>query len=68
MNTVRSSPALVDGMIYIGSSDGFLYKLAADDGRMIWKYDAGAAVSDVEEDLSVGRFDVDADPAPGRLV
>ena len=44
-NTVRSSPALVDGVIYIGSSDGFLYALDALSGDLVWKYDAESPIA-----------------------
>lgn len=42
--TIRSAPALVDGVLYVGSGDGHLYAIDAADGRVLWRYDAGAAV------------------------
>ncbi|HKV39900.1 MAG TPA: PQQ-binding-like beta-propeller repeat protein [Blastocatellia bacterium] len=41
---VRSSPALVNGVIYFGSGDGNLYAVKADTGQMVWKFNAGSAV------------------------
>ena len=41
---IRSTPALVDGVLYVGSSDGHLYALSADNGRELWRFDAGSAV------------------------
>jgi outer membrane protein assembly factor BamB len=42
--TVRSTAALADGTVYVGSSDGFLYALAAVDGQERWRFDVGGAV------------------------
>lgn len=42
---VRSSPAILDGVVYVGSSDGFLYALDLRTGRMRWRYAAGSAVT-----------------------
>ena len=35
----------MDGTVYIGSQDGFLYALSAASGAQVWKYDAGANVA-----------------------
>src|SRR5271163_571689 len=35
---VFSSPAIADGMLYIGSSDHFLYALDAATGNLKWKF------------------------------
>jgi len=36
---VVSSPALSsDGILYVGSDDGYLYALQAADGKLVWKY------------------------------
>ena len=43
--SVRSSPAILDGTVYVGSTDGSPYALAEADGRLRWRYDAGSAVS-----------------------
>jgi len=57
---VISTPAVADGVVYIGSSDGCLYALSAAEGKLLWKYKvdtepqtgkqaqvlAGAAVTD----------------------
>jgi len=37
--SVQSSPAVVDGIVYIGSNDRNLYALDAETGTLIWKYD-----------------------------
>jgi outer membrane protein assembly factor BamB len=42
---VRSSPAIVDGVVYVGSSDGYLYALNERTGRMRWRYAGGSAVT-----------------------
>src|SRR3974377_1030756 len=42
---IRSSAGLVDGVVYFGSDDGYLYALKAGDGRLVWKLKTGGAVS-----------------------
>ena len=34
---VRLSPTLHEGSLYVGSDDGFIYKLQSSDGALIWK-------------------------------
>jgi outer membrane protein assembly factor BamB len=41
VSAVYSSPAVVDGKVYIGSSDGYIYCLDADTGSKIWSYKTG---------------------------
>ena len=45
---VYSSPAVVDGRVYVGSDDGYLYCLNAttttSEGLLIWKYQTGGPV------------------------
>jgi len=38
-NTVSSSPAVVNGVVYVGSWDGNLYALNAHTGARLWSYD-----------------------------
>lgn len=42
---VMSSPAVVNGVVYVGSNDGNLYALRAADGSLAWKFAARLAVS-----------------------
>ena len=42
---VESSPAVVDGKVYIGSTDGKLYCLDADTGASIWNYTTGDVIT-----------------------
>jgi outer membrane protein assembly factor BamB len=44
-STVRSSPALVDGVLFVGSSDGYLYALDALTGQAVWRYNAGSPIA-----------------------
>jgi outer membrane protein assembly factor BamB len=37
-DSVFSSPAVVDGVVYVGSNDGLVYSLNATDGTEIWNY------------------------------
>ncbi len=41
---VLSSPAVADGILYIGSSDHFLYGLDAATGAVKWKFETGGRV------------------------
>jgi outer membrane protein assembly factor BamB len=41
---VDSSPAVVDGVLYIGSADGNLYALNANTGARLWRYTTGDEV------------------------
>jgi serine/threonine-protein kinase len=42
---VGSSPAVVNGVVYIGSYDSYLYALNAKTGALVWKYNTGFAVT-----------------------
>ena len=42
--TVESSPAVVGGVVYIGSDDGNLYALQASNGQKIWNYTTGSYI------------------------
>jgi outer membrane protein assembly factor BamB len=42
---VLSSPAVVNGMVYVGSNDGSVYCLNGSSGAFVWSYLTGGAVS-----------------------
>jgi len=42
---VRSSAAIADNTVYVGSDDGYLYALSLDTGELRWRYRLGAPVS-----------------------
>lgn len=42
---VRSSPTVVDGVVFVGSTDGRLYALDALQGAELWHFDGGSAVT-----------------------
>ncbi|MFN7119767.1 MAG: PQQ-binding-like beta-propeller repeat protein, partial [Saprospiraceae bacterium] len=46
-NVVWSSPAVADGVLYIGSDDNHLYALDAQTGQKRWQFRAGARVRGV---------------------
>lgn len=48
---VTGTPAIVDGMVYIGSYDGSLYALDAETGSPLWSYETGARA--FERDMKV---------------
>jgi outer membrane protein assembly factor BamB/tRNA A-37 threonylcarbamoyl transferase component Bud32 len=37
-DAVRSSPAVHNGVVYVGAYDHNLYAISADDGKFLWKY------------------------------
>ncbi len=39
-----SSPAVDDGVVYVGSTDGYLYAVAAASGRQRWRFKTEAAI------------------------
>lgn len=41
---IRSTPAIVDGIVYVASSDGRLYALDAEDGSVLWTAEADGAI------------------------
>jgi outer membrane protein assembly factor BamB len=41
---IKGSPVVADGVLYIGSSDGYLYALNAETGKLIWKFKTGATI------------------------
>lgn len=42
VGTVRSSPAVTDDAVYVGTSSGMLLRLDRADGAIRWRYDAGS--------------------------
>ena len=41
---IRSSPAIVNGIVYEGSNNGIVYALNAATGSVIWQYNSGSQV------------------------
>ena len=39
-----SSPAVVDGVVYVGSNDDYVYALDARSGELRWRYETGGDV------------------------
>jgi outer membrane protein assembly factor BamB len=37
-DAVKTSPAVVDGFVYFGSDDGYVYALNVANGSLVWKY------------------------------
>lgn len=58
---VRSSPVVVDGILYVGSSDGHIYALDTQSGAEKWKIDTGGDV-----DGSATVVDLPAPPGGGQ--
>jgi len=40
-----SSPAIANGVVYVGSSDGYLHAIDAVTGSLKWKYKTGSGIS-----------------------
>jgi outer membrane protein assembly factor BamB/chitodextrinase len=58
---VSSSPAVVDGRVYVGSWDSKVYALNATDGTLVWSYTTGSAVASspavFDGRLYIGSYD-----------
>ena len=58
---IRSSPAVVDGTVYVGSWDGYVYALDAATGQERWRFQTGDVVLSspavVNGKVYVGSFD-----------
>ena len=44
MTRCHSSPAVANGVVYVGSNDGNVYALNASTGAMLWSYTTGGGV------------------------
>lgn len=42
---VESSPVVVDGLVYFGSTDGRLFAVGSESGRVRWAYDTGGRIN-----------------------
>src|SRR5579872_2869970 len=60
-NSVYSKPTVVNGVMYIGSNDGYVYALKASTGALIWRYQTGSYVTSsptvVNGVLYIGSWD-----------
>lgn len=60
-DAIVSSPAVVDGMVYVGSDDGNLYALHAENGTERWWFPTGSGIYSspavVDGVVYVGSFD-----------
>ena len=58
---ISSSPTVVNGIVYVGSGDGYLYAVDAESGEQEWTYEAGDAIESsptvVDESLYIGSRD-----------
>jgi len=58
---IKSSPAIYDGLVFIGSSDANIYAINLENGRQVWAYQTGDAVEAspcvVEGSVFVGSSD-----------
>lgn len=43
-DAIRCAPAVGDGSVYVGSTDGTLYALDSENGTLEWQYDIGWAI------------------------
>ncbi len=58
---IFSSPIVQDGIVYIGSEDGFLYAIKEETGKTHWKFKTGGAVHSspaiFKNTVYIGSFD-----------
>jgi outer membrane protein assembly factor BamB len=45
-DSIESSAAIVDGVVYVGSMDGFLYAIDLVSGKVRWKYQAAGPIEE----------------------
>lgn len=57
---VRSSAAIADDTVYVGSDDGYLYALNLDTGELRWRYRVGAPIASSPA-VALGRVFVGCD-------
>lgn len=60
ISDVNSSPAIADGVVYVGSSDGYLYALSLATGKKICSYNLGSPIASsplVDGRLYVAAYD-----------
>jgi outer membrane protein assembly factor BamB len=57
---VRSSAAIADNTVYVGSDDGYLYALSLETGELRWSYRIGSRVASSPA-VALGRIFVGAD-------
>jgi len=72
---IKSSPAVYDGLVFVGSSDANIYAIDLKNGRQVWQYRTGDAVEAspcvVEGSVFVGSSDnflYALDAKTGRLL
>lgn len=42
---ITGSPGFYNGVVYIGSSDGYLYAFNATNGSLVWQYQTGGPIA-----------------------
>ena len=52
---VDSSPAIVGGVVYVGTGAGELVALGLDDGKLRWRYKAGESIGESSPAVAAGR-------------
>jgi len=52
---IGSSPTVVNGSVFIGSGDGYLYKLNAETGDSQWEFDTGAEIGESSPNVVDGK-------------
>jgi len=54
-DSIESTPAVVDGRLFVGSGDSRLYALNATDGSKLWSYKAGGSIWGSSPGIENGR-------------
>jgi parallel beta-helix repeat protein len=57
---ITSSPAVADGIVYVGSADGYLYAVNAETGKKLWSFWIGSGVN--SPTLAFGKVFVTSEP------
>jgi outer membrane protein assembly factor BamB len=64
---LRSSPAVVKEIVYIGSVDGNLYALDVNNGNVLWKYETGGIITSSPTVADGAVYFTSEEPTEGAL-
>src|SRR3990172_5507082 len=66
-NGVKSTPAVVDGVVYVGSDNSLVYALNASDGVQLWNFTTTRSFGTVESSPAVANGVVYVGSFDGRI-
>jgi eukaryotic-like serine/threonine-protein kinase len=64
---MKSSPTVVNGVVYVGSLDGYMYALNADNGKIMWKFQTPGQIESSPAVTDGAVFFTVQEPTTGML-